>query len=245
MATARPNSLTKPAKAGSSVLPPGGTLALCLLTLFASVAQSVGDGERWNQALGVVPAHLWHFSMIANIAAGQVIPVWLTLLVYVFFHGGWWHVLPNMTALWLFGAIAEPVMGTRRFLLTYFSSGVVGALGVALVLPHSTKATTGASLAIAGLIGAYAALRRSNHRHHRYERFLVWALELSALLAVLSWLVLRTVPAGPDLTCSIMYHFIPFLAMWLFLRLVIGTSRLASAGRLSPLASSASPMPRS
>jgi membrane associated rhomboid family serine protease len=202
------------AKAGTSFLPPTGTLAVCLLTLCVSVAQSFGDGERWAQALGVVPASLWHFSSIATVGVGQVIPAWLTPFVYVFFHGGWWHVLPNMTAVWVFGAIVEPVMGTRRFLLTYFISSVVGAFGMALVLPHSTKAIAGASLAIAGLIGAYAGLRWSNRRHHRCEGFLVLALELGALLALVAWLGFRTIPMLPDLTCSIAYHFIPFLAMW-------------------------------
>jgi membrane associated rhomboid family serine protease len=119
-----------------------------------------------------------------------------------------------MTALWVFGAIVEPVMGTRRLLLTYFSSGMAGAIGVALVLPHSTKGTAGASLAIAGLMGAYAGLRWSKRRHRSYERFLVLALEVGALLAVAAWLGLHTVLMVPDLTCSTMYHFIPFLGMW-------------------------------
>ena len=35
-----------------------------------------------------------------------------------FLHGGWWQVLPNMAGLWVFGAIAEPVMGTRSFVFT-------------------------------------------------------------------------------------------------------------------------------
>jgi hypothetical protein len=141
-------SISKPpttlADTGSPFLPPAGTLAVCLLTLCVSTAQCIGDGERWNQLLGVVPASLWHFSSIGTIGPGQVIPVWLTPFAYVFFHGGLWHVLPNMTALWIFDVLVEPVMGTRRFLLTYFLSGVVGALGMALVLPHSTKAIAGA-----------------------------------------------------------------------------------------------------
>ena len=121
-------AVTKPA--GSSLLPPTGTLVLCLATIAVSIAQSIWDGGRWTQAVGVVPASLLSLSSLTSTADGQLIPVWLTLLSYVFPHGGWWHVLPNMAALWVFGAIAEPVMGTRKFVLTYFVSGVmVGAAG--------------------------------------------------------------------------------------------------------------------
>ena len=145
----------------TSLLPPVGTVALCLLTIATSIAQSIADSRRWTQAIGVVPAHVLHLSSITSIGEGQVIPVWLTLFTYVYLHGGWWHVLPNMAGLWVFGAIAEPVMGTRRFVLTYVAFGVVGALGIGLVLPHSLKPVTGASLAISGILGAYSALRLS------------------------------------------------------------------------------------
>src|SRR2546422_11246273 len=88
------DALGKPTRA--SLLPPVGTLALCLLTLGVSLAQSLADSGRWGQAVGVVPASVLHLSSLTRIGAGQVIPGWLTLLTYMFLHGGWWHVLPNM-----------------------------------------------------------------------------------------------------------------------------------------------------
>src|SRR4051812_12475707 len=115
------DALVKPT--GSSLLPPVGTLALCLLTIGVSLAQSLADSGRWGQAVGVVPSSVWHLSSLTSIGERQVIPGWLTLFTYMFLHGGWWHVLPNMAGLWVFGALAEPIMGARRFVLTYLAFG--------------------------------------------------------------------------------------------------------------------------
>jgi len=210
----------------TSLLPPVGTVALCLLTIATSIAQSIADSRRWTQAIGVVPAHVLHLSSITSIGEGQVIPVWLTLFTYVYLHGGWWHVLPNMAGLWVFGAIAEPVMGTRRFVLTYVAFGVVGAWGIGLVLPHSLKPVTGASLAISGILGAYSALRLSTAPHPGARSGWVLVLETGSVLGVAAWLVFRTVPAEADLTCSAMYHLIPFMAAWYSVRALAGLRRL-------------------
>jgi membrane associated rhomboid family serine protease len=217
-------TLSKPT--GTSLLPPAGTMALCLLTIGTSIAESIPEGGSWTQAVGVVPASVLHLSSITSIGEGQVIPVWLTLCTYVFVHGGWWHVLPNMAGLWVFGAIAEPALGTRRFVLTYLAFGVVGAFGIGLVLPHSMKPVGGASLAISGILGVYSALRLSRMARSGAQSILLLLLEAASVLGVAAWLVFRTVPAEADLTCSIMYHFIPFLVAWLSVRAFHGLRRL-------------------
>ena len=204
--------------AHSSVLPPSGTLILCLLTIGASIAQCIGDSGRWTLAIGVVPASVLHLSSINSIGEGQIIPVWLTLVTYLFLHGGWWHVLPNMAGLWVFGAIAEPVMGTRRFVFTYLASGVFGALVVGVVLQHSLKPVAGASLAISGILGAYSALRVARRTRPSAQSVLVLVLEAASVLWVAAWFFFRTVPTEADLACSLMYHFIPFLAAWFSVR---------------------------
>lgn len=201
-----------------SLVPPPGTLALCLLTIGTAITQSVWDGKQVAQMVGVVLHNLGSLSSLTSVAEGQVIPAWLTLFTYVFPHGGWWHVLPNVTALWVFGAIAERVMGTWRFVVGYSVSGAVGVFCHALIPPHSPHPAAGASLAIAGIMGAYAALRWSRGLHSRKQRILVFALEAASAAGVLVWLAVRTIPAAPDVTCSIMYHFVPFLAMWLGVR---------------------------
>jgi len=209
-------AMSKPAT--PSLLPPSGTLALSLLTVGTAIAQSVLDAGRVAQAVGVVASSLLTSSSLTRIGEGQVIPAWLTLFTYVFPHGGWWHVLPNVAALWVFGAIAERGMGTWRFVAGYFVSGAVGAFCYALVVPNSTKPLAGASLAIAGIVGAYVAWRWSSRPLSGSQRLLAFALEVVSVAGVMTWLTVRVVPAAPDLQSSVMYHFIPFLAMWLGVR---------------------------
>jgi membrane associated rhomboid family serine protease len=67
------------------------------------------------------------------------------LVTYMFLHGGVWHILFNMLALWMFGAAVETTWGTRRFLEFYFICGV-GA-GVCVVLAWRLAIPTSASSA--------------------------------------------------------------------------------------------------
>src|SRR5580765_309029 len=83
---------------------------------------------------------------------------------YMFLHGGLFHLLFNMLALWMFGAELERVWGTRYFLKFYFLTGIgAGALTVLFsLLPFDfarqlyTSSIIGASGAIYGLLLAYA-----------------------------------------------------------------------------------------
>lgn len=55
------------------------------------------------------------------------------LLSFQFLHGGLGHLMFNMFAIYMFGAIVEQVMGTRRYLAYYLLCGVAGALFYALL----------------------------------------------------------------------------------------------------------------
>ena len=89
--------------------------------------------------------------------------VW-QLATYMFLHGGIFHILFNMLALWMFGAELERIWGTRYFLKFYFVTGIgAGFLtvlfsllpfGFAQQVQHSI--VIGASGAIYGLLLAYA-----------------------------------------------------------------------------------------
>jgi membrane associated rhomboid family serine protease len=78
-----------------------------------------------------------------------------TLLSYMFVHGGTWHILFNMLALFFFGPRVEMELGNRDFLLLYFLSGITGGL-LSFVTPFT--AIIGASGAIYGVMLAYAYL---------------------------------------------------------------------------------------
>jgi membrane associated rhomboid family serine protease len=83
---------------------------------------------------------------------------------YMFQHGGLFHLLFNMLALWMFGVELERLWGTRFFLRFYVICGVGAAATTLLVslLPFRFaeaiygSVTVGASGAIYGLLVAYA-----------------------------------------------------------------------------------------
>lgn len=82
------------------------------------------------------------------------------LLTYMFLHGGLWHLLFNMLALWMFGLELEHRWGSRTFLLFYLTCGVGAGLvnlGVTTLLGQAAP-TVGASGAVFGVLIAFAML---------------------------------------------------------------------------------------
>jgi len=89
---------------------------------------------------------------------------WLWQLgTYMFLHGGLWHILFNMLALWMFGAELERLWGTRYFLRFYLLTGVGAGILTVLFsfLPFDAahevyrSNVIGASGAVYGLLLAY------------------------------------------------------------------------------------------
>ena len=76
------------------------------------------------------------------------------LVTYMFLHGGVYHLLLNMYVLIMFGALLEQRIGTKRFLLIYFGSGIIAALLSSLFYSRAL----GASGAIAGILGVLIIL---------------------------------------------------------------------------------------
>jgi membrane associated rhomboid family serine protease len=83
---------------------------------------------------------------------------------YMFLHGGLFHLLFNMLALWMFGVDLERRLGTRFFIRFYFVAGIGAAATTLLVslLPFGfseslyASVTVGASGAVYGLLVAFA-----------------------------------------------------------------------------------------
>ena len=82
---------------------------------------------------------------------------WYRLVSSMFFHGSIIHLAFNMFALFWLGTVVEQALGTWRYLLVYFVSGVAGSAG-ALVLSGPFTVTVGASGAIYGVLGALLVL---------------------------------------------------------------------------------------
>lgn len=89
------------------------------------------------------------------------------LVTTAFLHGGIWHLVFNMYALFLFGASVERTLGERRFLVLFFASvlgasllqlAVASAPFVAGVGQAAIYPTVGASGGLLGVIAACAIL---------------------------------------------------------------------------------------
>ena len=102
---------------------------------------------------------------LLGLVPDRVVHLWAWQLVtYMFLHGGLFHILFNMLALWMFGAELERIWGTRYFLKFYFVTGAgAGLLTVFFsFLPFEfaqqlyRSVVIGASGAIYGLLLAYA-----------------------------------------------------------------------------------------
>src|SRR5262245_6911383 len=74
------------------------------------------------------------------------------LVTAMFLHASLLHLAFNMLALYWLGTIVEQALGTSRFLLVYFVSGIAGSAG-ALALSGPSAFTVGASGAIYGILG--------------------------------------------------------------------------------------------
>jgi membrane associated rhomboid family serine protease len=119
-----------------------------------------------NVAMFVVTAFMPAVSVWLGLVPVYVIQrftLW-QLVTYMFIHGGVFHILFNMLALWMFGAELERRWGTRYFLKFYFACGVGAAILTVVfsLLPFAFAQQVehsriiGASGAIYGLLLAYA-----------------------------------------------------------------------------------------
>lgn len=78
-----------------------------------------------------------------------------TLLTAIFLHGSITHLLFNGFGLAIFGSILEQTIGSKRFLMVFFTAGLLSSIASTFFY----SAVVGASGAIFGVIGAVAVLR--------------------------------------------------------------------------------------
>lgn len=81
------------------------------------------------------------------------------LATYIFMHGGLLHLILNMLGLFFFGPETERALGSKQFMMLYLACGVLGGLGWLLFTSsHTAAICLGASGAVFGILGAFAAL---------------------------------------------------------------------------------------
>lgn len=76
-----------------------------------------------------------------------------TIVTYMFLHGGFTHILFNMIALYFFGPRVEDRLGSNRFAVLYFLSGIAGAVASFF---FSRNGIIGASAGVFGVMMAFA-----------------------------------------------------------------------------------------
>lgn len=85
---------------------------------------------------------------------------WWRLITSMFLHFGIMHLVCNMYSLYSLGSSAEYMLGSTRFLIIYFVSGLCGNLSTWYIEGRTKhySVSAGASGAIFGLMGFYLVL---------------------------------------------------------------------------------------
>lgn len=98
----------------------------------------------------------YYFGLVPVLVLDELY-IW-QLFTYQFLHGGLFHILFNMLALWMFGCDLEQRWGSSFFLRYYFICVIGGGLLNTLFLPNQTGPSIGASAGIYGILLAYGLI---------------------------------------------------------------------------------------
>lgn len=172
-------------------------LANAAVYLYSETLDPAG-ALRLARAAGVVPWEIAHLTdLVGHGHPTDVVPPPFTVLTAMFVHGDLLHLLGNLWFLWVFGSKLEGYLGSLRFAGFYLVAGIAAGLVQVAVAPQSTMPMIGASGAIAGVLGGYAA--RFPHARVRCLLFLVFVvsfLELPATLLLGLWFLAQFLSAG-------------------------------------------------
>ncbi|HET9770185.1 MAG TPA: rhomboid family intramembrane serine protease [Acidimicrobiia bacterium] len=199
-------------------------IAVCIY-VFAAVQPKGGEAGEVEFLVehAAIPCEVVHAEPISNNLARQcdgqletnlpasVEPfpdknVWLALVVSMFLHGSWLHLLGNMLFLWVFGNNIEERLGVVGYAVFYLVSGVAAGLAHVATQPDSTVPVVGASGAIAGVMGAYLVL----FPHARILTIIplfifLQFVYLPAFVVLIGWFVLQFF-TNPNTGVAVMAH---------------------------------------
>lgn len=156
-------------------------------------------------------------------------------LSFQFMHGGRWHFVGNMLALFFLGRMVESLVGGKRFLMLYIASGLMGGVFqtvLGLIFPNVFGLpVVGASAGVCGLLAALAALMPETEM----LVFFVFPVKIKyiALVGAIVAAFYVLVPAEPGVAHAA--HLGGMVFGWLFVRKILqgDWSRFASALRRS------------
>lgn len=119
--------------------------ALMIANVVVFILQAMLD-RSFVVTFGLVPYLFW-----------QELYLW-QIFTYQFLHGGIFHILFNMLALWMFGCDLERLWGSQFFLKYYTICVVGGGILNALFLPSQVVPSIGASAGVYGVLLAQGLL---------------------------------------------------------------------------------------
>ncbi|TYC52604.1 rhomboid family intramembrane serine protease [Rhodobacterales bacterium] len=120
-----------------------------------------------SYSYGLIPSVLFDIRDLAPDL--KVLPDWMSVVTYAFFHGGYMHLIGNMLFLWVFGDNVEDALGHLRYLIFYLLCSAAGGMAYAVLDVQSQVPLIGASGAVSGVVGAYLML---------HPRVKIWVLVL-------------------------------------------------------------------
>jgi hypothetical protein len=118
------------------------------------------------------------FESLALVSSQVFSQPW-SIVTYIFLHGSFSHIFSNLFSLILFGFILEKIIGSRNFLLVFFSAGIIS--GIASMFFYSS--VIGASGAIFGILGVLAVIRPK-------MVVLAFGIPIPMIAAVILWALL-------------------------------------------------------
>ena len=131
-------------------------ILVCSIIFLNYVFEQDYTKEMIFLSFGMIPALIFGYSELSD--SLNIVPPTFTIITSMFLHGGWMHLIGNMTYLYIFGDNIEETLGKIKFIIFYLLTGICAALAQALLDPSSTIPMVGASGAIAGILGGYLVL---------------------------------------------------------------------------------------
>ena len=108
-----------------------------------------------------IPGYFTYFALSPSDMIYQPLKFAINLITHIFLHGSPMHIIFNMMFLFFFGPELERRIGGKKFLIVFFLSGIIAAIGYSswsIFVLNSTTPAVGASGALFGIFACLAIL---------------------------------------------------------------------------------------
>jgi membrane associated rhomboid family serine protease len=118
-------------------------ISCVVVFLYQFISRVITGRSEINLIFGLIPVLVWRKFFIWQ------------LFTYAFLHGGIFHLIFNMFALWMFGCELERHWGTRVFVKYALVTAIGAGISTVIVFPNLSIPTIGASGLVYGVLLAY------------------------------------------------------------------------------------------